>query len=79
MMPVYSVNVMDMTKDDTISQFLIAPVIKSRTTVVTEPKRIDGTAVILECSEERSLAIINVIRSKYGKNEFRCYNGKKRI
>jgi hypothetical protein len=44
-----------------------------------EKGRIDGTAVLLDCPEERALAIIEIIRKKYGKNEFRCYEGKQRI
>jgi len=79
MSKVYSVNVMDMTKDDILSTFMIAPVIRSRQIIEAEKGRIDGMAVILDCPEERARAIIEVIRSKYGKNEFRCYEGKKRI
>ena len=75
----YSINVMDMTKDGILSSFMIAPVIKSRTLYNAEPGRVDGTAVILECPDERSKAIIECIRMKYGKNEFRCYYGKKRV
>jgi len=75
----YSINVMDMTKDGILSSFMIAPVIKSRTLYNAEPGRVDGMAVILECPEERAKAIIEVIRMKFGKNEFRCYAGKKRV
>ena len=75
----YSINVMDMTKDDILSSFMIAPAIKSRLLYNAEPGRVDGTAVILECPDERSKAIIECIRMKYGKNEFRCYYGKKRV
>jgi hypothetical protein len=78
-MTVYSVNVMDLTKDGILTTFMIAPVIKSRQLVDVEKGRIDGTAVILDCPEERAKAIIEVIRNKYGKNEFRCYAGKKRV
>jgi len=79
MSKVYSVNVMDMTKDNILSTFMIAPVIRSRQIIEAEKGRIDGMAVILDCPEERARAIIEVIRSKYGKNEFRCYDGKKRV
>ena len=75
----YSINVMDMTKDDILSTFMIAPVIKSRTLINAEPGRVDGTAVVLECPDDQSKAIIECIRMKYGKNEFRCYYGKKRV
>lgn len=78
-MTVYSVNVMDMTKDDILSTFMIAPVIQSRQIVNIEKNRVDGHAVVLDCPEERANAIIEVIRMKYGKNEFRCYAGKKRV
>jgi len=79
MQPVYSVNVMDLTKDDILSQFMVAPVIQSRQIINVEKKRVGGHAVILDCDEQRALAIIAVIRMKYGKNEFRCYKGMKRI
>ena len=75
----YSINVMDMTKDGILSSFMIAPVIKSRTLYNAEPGRVDGTAVILECPDERSKAIIECIRMKYGIHSFRCYYGKKRV
>jgi len=75
----YSVNVMDLTKDDVLSTFMIAPVIQSRIIVDVEKGRIDGKAVVLDCPEERALAIIEIIHQKYGKNEFRCYKGTKRI
>ena len=73
----YAINVMDMTKDNIISTFLLSPVIKGRQTVVCEKDRIDGTGVILECTDEQSKAIIEVIRQKFGKNEFRVYNQKR--
>jgi hypothetical protein len=76
---VISVNVCDMSKDPIVSQFLICPVIPSRQIININPSRLDEGAVILECDRERALAIVHVIRHKYGKNEFRCYDGKKRI
>jgi hypothetical protein len=76
---IYSINVMDLTKDDILSTFMIAPVIPSRQIINVEPGRVDGHAVVLECPEERAKAIIEVIRKNYGKNEFRCYQGKKRV
>lgn len=75
----YSINVADMSKDEITSRFLIVPVIQSRQIVDNEPGRFDGGAVVLECDDARAKAIIDVIRIKYGKNEFRCYKGKKRI
>ncbi len=78
-MPQISINVMDMTKDSILSQFMIAPVIQSRALFNAEPGRVDGMAVVLDCPEERARAIVDVIRMKYGKNEFRCYEGKRRI
>ena len=79
MQPIYSINVTDMTKDDILSTFMIAPVIQSRQLVDREKGRIDSMAVVLECDETRAKAIVDVIRMKYGKNEFRCYKGMKRI
>ena len=75
----YSVNVFDLTKDDILSTFMIAPVIQSKIIIDVEKGRIDGKAVVLDCPAERATAIIEIIRKKYGKNEFRCYEGKKRI
>jgi hypothetical protein len=78
-MPQYSINVMDMSKDNTLSTLMIAPVVKSRILYNAEPGRLGGMAVILECPDERSKAIIECIRMRYGKNEFRCYYGEKRV
>lgn len=75
----YGINIMDMTKDDILATFLIAPVCRSKHTYTAEPGRVDGTAVQLECNDDRARAIIEVIRMKYGKNEFRCYENKKRV
>lgn len=75
----YSVNVTDMSKDNILSTFMIAPVTQSKILVTVEKGRVDGTAVVLDCPEERAKAIIEIIRKKYGKNEFRCYAGTKRV
>lgn len=75
-----SVNVCDLSGvDDFALPFLIQPVTKARQLFNAEPDRIDGYAVVLECDRERALAIVEVIRMKYGKSKIRCYDGKKRI
>jgi hypothetical protein len=75
-----SINVSDLsTVNDFTLPILLSPVTKSRQLFNAEPKRIDGHAVVLECDRKRALAIVEVIRMKYGKNKVRCYEGTKRI
>lgn len=75
-----SINVSDLSSvNDPAIPILLYPVTKGRTIINAEPKRIDGMAVLLDCDRKRALAIVDVIRMKYGKNKIRIYDGKKRI
>ena len=75
-----SINVADLSSvNDPVLPMLLYPVIKGRTIINAEPKRIDGHAVLLDCDRERALAIVSVIRMRYGKNKIRIYDGKKRV
>ena len=70
----YAVNVADLTTLDDITLWLFTPVIQGKKTIVAEPNRIDGSAVILECNEERATSIIHVVRLK---NKIRFYKRTK--
>lgn len=72
----YAVNIADLTKDNIVKLFLVLPVCQNKLTVNIAKDRLDETAVILECDEIRAKAIVDVIRSKYHKNLFRCYESK---
>ena len=72
---IYAVNVTDMTKDTILSQFLLGPVLQGRQIIEAE-KSLDGQAVLLECDCQRAQAIVNLIRTRYGKNLFRFYTSK---
>jgi hypothetical protein len=75
-----SINVSDLSSvNDPILPMLLAPVTKSRSIVNVEPKRIDGMAVVLDCDRKRALAIVDVIRMRYKKNQIRMYDGKKPV
>lgn len=71
----YAINITDMQRDPIIAQWLVAPVCPSRQWIKAEGDRIDGNAIILECSEERAKAIVELIRNKYKRYELRCYRG----
>lgn len=74
-----SINVCDLTETDTfMTSLLIGPVTPNR--VIRqglERGRIDDGAVVLECDEERALAIVDTLRMKYPR--LRAYRGKKKI
>lgn len=74
----YAVNLADWVakKNDVGLNILLSPVTARRETVNAETKRFDGTAVFLECSEERADAIVKVIREKFDRNRMRCYRSK---
>lgn len=69
----YAVNIADLTKDLIISRFLIADVVPNRIIVDAEKGRLDGGAILLECEGEKARAIIDIVRKKYQKHDFRFY------
>lgn len=73
----YGINLADATKDPMIG-LMIAPVVQGRK-METVGKNIDDVKLVFECSDERSKAIIDMIRRKYPIHMVRCYKGKKRI
>jgi len=72
----YSINVADLTQEIVLKNFMVLPVCTNKRTVNVDKNRIDEIAVILECPDEQAKAIIAVIRQKYHKNKFRCYESK---
>jgi len=74
----YAVNVADLTTDTIIAGFLVGPVTRAGNIVRAEPSAADGHALVLDCDDEQAAAIVDVIRMKYPKNLFRCYERGKR-
>mgnify|MGYP003552083040 CR=1 FL=1 len=72
----YAINLTDMTKDDIVKQFVILPVCPNKIVINVNKNRLDETAIVLECDETRAKAIVDVVRSKYHRNLFRCYESK---
>lgn len=73
-MPPFAVNIADMTRDEFLASFLLAPLIERREVVEAEPKRGDGQAVVLDDVEpEQFEGLVATVRMKYGPNEFRFY------
>ena len=72
----YAVNLGDWVaqKDNFAVAILLQPVIGRQDVVEAEPRRIDGTAVVLDCDDERAAAIVSIIRLKFQKYQFRCYH-----
>ena len=59
-----AVNIADLTRYEAIPrQCLIAPVIQAREIVITEPGRVAGQSVVLNCDETRARAIVDILRS----------------
>jgi hypothetical protein len=75
-----SINISDLSKtNDPMIAMLIAPVTKGRDIINVDPKHVDGMALMLDCDRERAMAIVQVIRMRYKKNQIRIYDGKKLI
>ena len=72
----FAVNIEDLTTDKTLAQFLFAPVLGSRQIVNAEKGMVDGSAVVLDCDDERAKGMIWLVRRKYSKNLFRIYESK---
>lgn len=63
---------MDMVQRPYVGQ-LVAPVAGARIVIEAELNRIDSSALVLDCDEERARAIIGIIRLHYRSHEQRCY------
>jgi hypothetical protein len=58
-------------------QILFSGVVSEGSEIVEAEKgRVDGTAVLLDCDDERGEAIHFVLRKKFTKNLFRMYYSK---
>jgi len=73
----FAVNIADWQswRDDFILSSLLASVTPNHKTVECERQRFDGIGVIFECDDERSEAIVQLIRRKLKKYELRLYRG----
>lgn len=75
----YAINLADWTahRGDLGLQILLAPVLSQSSQIVTVHKnKIDGTGLVLDCSDERAAAIVEIIRLHYPKYHLRLYRGK---
>ena len=72
----YAVNLADLTHsnrciDHRMAAMMVASVMGD--VVDVNKARVDESVVVLDCSDERARAIIDVIRLKLPKNRLRCY------
>ena len=73
----YAINIADMAKlPAVVIAFLIEPVCPGRQVVDAEPRRIDGTAVLLECSADHAEIIVRALRQRWPRNLMRCYQSQ---
>jgi hypothetical protein len=76
---VYAVNIGDfitLAKSDAALRFVIGPLIDPSAVIEVERGRIDGFGAILDCSEERASAIIEIVRKRRKKYQFRFYQSE---
>jgi len=73
----YAINIADWAarKNDYGLAILLQPIV-NQCTVDAELRRGDGVAVTLECGEERAKAVVDIIRQRFKRYEFRCYHSK---
>ena len=72
----YAINISDLI-DVPIAIFLLSQdVVPDRIIVNAEKERIDGNAIMLECDNDRALAIIDLIRLNCQKHQLRCYKAE---
>ena len=71
----YAINIGDLTRDEIIAHFLIAPVATDEI-INANKKMLDEGAMVLGCNDERAEAILHVIRLKHPKNLMRVYYSK---
>jgi len=75
----YAVNLgdlMTLKQIDPVGMVLFPPDIFSTETVEAERHRMDGSAQVLACDDERSAAIVAVLRTKYHRNQIRMYRSE---
>lgn len=75
----YAINVADLTRfaqQGPLSpvMLLVRPVM-TKNIVQAEGRRWDGDAAVLDCPDERALAIVEIIRRKIPKHQLRIYHG----
>lgn len=76
---VYAVNVGDfitLAENDAALRFVIGPLIDPSAVIEAERGRIDGFGAVLNCSEEKANAIIEIVRKRLKKYQFRFYQSK---
>ena len=72
----YAINISDLIGVP-VATFLLSPdVVPDRIIVNAEKGLIDGSAIMLQCDEERAKAIVDIIRMNCEKNKLRCYKAE---
>ena len=75
----YAINITDMLWPDRLAlmQLVVRPFfpkdLDKAHIVQVDSKRVDEIAIVLECSDEQAEAIIQLIRCRCERNEWRCY------
>lgn len=76
----HAVNLADLTKAGVRSDIgvtlLLVPVVDKMVMVTINKKRVDEIGIPLTCGDERSTAIVEIIRKKYPKHFLRMYHSK---
>ena len=72
----YAINISDLTGMSMASFLLPHDVIPDRIIVDAEKGMFDGSAIMLQCDEERAKAIVDIIRMNCEKNKLRCYKAE---
>lgn len=77
-MSIYAVNIADMLSAEFPVKLLVTPVMDAdpKNVVTAEKNRGDGIASLLTCPNERSEAIIGIVRTHYSKHKFRFYKSE---
>lgn len=76
----YAVNIGDWTahKDDIGIQIILSPIVRQDgERIDAEPGRFDGMALALTCDDNRGAAVVELVRKRYKKYQFRFYHRKK--
>lgn len=74
-----SVNLCDLMRDHLFSCMMIDPVTPGKRLVWIDDDRPDTQAIVMECDEERALAILDVARLRHARSQIRFYRGRVQI
>jgi hypothetical protein len=69
----YAVNIADLTLDNIVATFMVAPLTTSHTIVNTDSGHPDEAAVLFDCCDSDAADIVATIRLRYPAHVLRCY------